>query len=157
MEGRGLMRSSTIYGHPDKAGSLGIFSLAAYNGSVQWSIPASCGYGGFFYIDFQTTISAQQVDSAGHMITDAGQPATGIHDDHNAGCTHHGSTKSYDQVDYLELTMPFSVEKKSPVMITIHVSGNAVAEFGGGGEVDFSSGMKSINLPGVYFGFTPSS
>ena len=33
--------------------------------------------------------------------------------------------------------MPFSVEKKLPVMISILIEGNGVAELGAGGEVRF--------------------
>jgi hypothetical protein len=142
---------------PETNGSLGIFSVAAYNGTGSWSINAACGYPGFFYIDFTTTIWVQQTDSAGHTITAEGQPTTGIHDHHNGGCTHHSGVKPYDQVDYLQLPVPFSVEKKLPVMITILIDGNGVAELGAGGEVDFSSNGKSINLPGIYFGFTSES
>jgi len=50
--------------------------------------------------------------------------------------------------------MPFSVEKKLPVMISIEIHGTGVAVLGAGGNVDFSSNGKSIILPGVYFGFT---
>lgn len=142
---------------PPTAGSLGIFSLAAYNGTGNWSIDAACGYDGWFNVNLNTSITVQQTDSAGHINTADGQPTTGIHDRHTGGCTHHSGAKPYDQVDYLQLPMPFNVEKRLPVTITILIEGYVDAEFGASGEVDFSSAGKSINLPGVYFGFTPST
>jgi ribosome maturation protein Sdo1 len=142
---------------PNTAGSLGVFSVAAYNGTGSWSINAGCGYTGWFTVGFATTLSVSQVDSAGHMNQAQVQPTTGIYDHHTGGCTHHSGSKPYDQVDYLELVMPFAVEKKLPVKISIEIAGYADAELGAGGEVDFSSTGKSINLPGVYYGFTPDS
>jgi hypothetical protein len=140
---------------PSQAGTIGIFSTAAFNGTGSWSINASCGYGGFVDVKLNSSVKVQQVDAAGHLNSFEGVPTTGIQDNHNAGCTHHRGSKPYDQVDFLQLAMPFAVEKKLPVKISIQIDGFANAELGAGCEVDFSSNSMGINLPGIYFGFTP--
>jgi len=141
---------------PDKDGSLGIFSVAAYNGTSSWSIPATCGYPPVLDITFTSTIAVQQMDAAGHVFTATAQAPGGIHDSHSGGCTHHSGNKAYDQVDYLELSSPFLVEKKSPVMISIVINGDCFGLLGVGADLDFSTGTHSINVGGIFFGFTAS-
>jgi len=143
---------------PDKDGSLGILSTVAYNGTGSWSFPATCDFPAFLNTDFSSSIAVQQMDAAGHVFTSMGQGSGGIKDSHRGGCTHHSGTKAYDQVEYLELPSPFLVEKKSPVMISITITGGCFGWLGAGvgGDLDFATGTKSIIVGGIFFGFTAS-
>ena len=145
---------------PPQDGSMGIFSLAAYNGVHYWAFSPTCGYPPFLDVSFDSSITIQQIDSFGHVFTEMSPVSGGIHDGHEGGCLPDSGHKAYDFIDYLQTQSPFLVEKNVPVMITITITGDCAGLMGVAGELNFSTKSgpitQAIALPGILFGFTPS-
>jgi hypothetical protein len=139
---------------PPKSGTLGVFSLAAFNGSASWATPGSCSaYQPFLDVYFIAYMAVQQVDGNGNLQTQMTQGA--IHESHGGGCLPHNGSKGYDTVQYLQFDNPILVVARQPVLITVTVTGDCFG-YSVAGELDFQTGSRSINLPGILFGFEPS-